>query len=811
MFGHYLLTFYRALSHHRLYAALNALGLAIGIAVFLALWLDVRFETSFDRWIPHAGQVYLIHTSIDAQPDTPATGGAVLERLRTDYPGTLGTRVWPMEGYVRRGGRASPEQAWTVDPSFFQVLELPFVAGDPATALNRLDGLVLTQAMAHKYFGTDRVLGRTLAIDFGAEPRIFRISGVLRDLPLATSFRMELIVPLVRPGPGADHNWNRFTRTDLLTYLRFATPAEARALGAQLDAFADRHAGHEMAGPPHTWVKLRLEPQAAFHMSDPKLAAVVTALGAVGALTLLAAVLNYINLATARAGLRAREVALRRIMGATGPTLVVQFLAEACAFALLSTLLGLALCEAVLPAINAMAGVALRLDYVHDPLLLAVVAAVVVVVGLGGGAYPALVLARFRPAAVLASAKTPGGGRMGARLREALVAVQFVIAIAFTVATGVMFAQTDYVRHADLGFRREGLVVVSSFGSAHVSDAQRASLLAAWRGQPGVLDATQSMESPANGQSPYNRVTRAGDAGEGVVVHQAAIGRDFFQTYGVRLLAGRLPDPDHGDFAKAFWTWDHTAAGDLVRENVVLNARAVAALGFKDARAAVGQLITAHWSTGPHLYTVIGVVTDMRFGSPRDPIVATAFVPNEEVPSALAAIRFSGAEPKDVAARMQAVWRQVVPTEPFEWRTGEQALEDAFYVDDDRHARLFTFGAVLAVGVGCLGLYGLASFSAVRRTREIGIRKTLGASSADIMRLLVSQFLRPVLLANLVAWPLAWLAMRTWLGGFDQRIALGPQYFLSATVLTLAVALITVAGQAMYVARATPAKALRHE
>ncbi len=319
------------------------------------------------------------------------------------------------------------------------------------------------------------------------------------------------------------------------------------------------------------------------------------------------------------------------------------------------------------------------------------------------------------------------------------------------------------------------------------------------------------MTSPANGESPYNRVTRAGDTGEGVVVHQAAIGRDFFQTYGVRLLAGRLPDPAHGDFAKAFWTWDRDAAGDLVRENVVLNARAVQALGFKDARAAAGKLITAHWSTGPHRYTVIGVVTDMRFGSPRDPVVATAFVPNEEVPSALATVRFSGAEAKDVAARMQAVWRQVVPTEPFEWRTGEQALEDAFYVDDDRHARLFTFGAVLAVGVGCLGLYGLASFSAVRRTREIGIRKTLGASTADIMRLLVSQFLRPVLLANLIAWPLAWLAMRAWLQGFDQRIALGPQYFLAATALTLTIAMATVAGQALYVARAEPAKALRHE
>jgi putative ABC transport system permease protein len=818
MLTHYLLTLYRSLSRHRLYAAINVLGLAVGIAVFLVLVLDVRFETSFERWIPNASQIYVIRTSyVGAMAGLGGdytTMGGLLPELRGDYPKLLGTRIRGYSGSLRDGAKVTPENFEKVDSTFFKVFDLPLIVGDKATALQAPDDLVLIEAKAKQYFGDANPMGRRITLAFDSEVRAYRVAGVLKDPPKSTDLTLDFLVPLKDPTDADDPWWRHWGSTHLATYLRFAAPDEARALDDRLDGFTDRHGRKDIGPNAHTMFRLRTYPLLAMHLHDgrdlsDKDAVLVAALGVVGLLTLLLAAVNYVNLATARAGLRAREVAVRKVMGATGAALIIQFMAEAVCTAALGALLGVALCELALPLVNAAGGLSLKLDYTQDPTLLLAILATVAVIGLGAGAYPALVLSRFQPAGVLASAKTPGGGRVGARVREGLVVLQFAVAIAFTIATTVIVAQTSYIRRADLGFPRDGLIVVNSFDDSQVTPEQRASLLTAWRTLPGVIHAARSDIAPGfQDTANTNGYKRHGQADYIHDIAEVSIGSDFFQTYGAHLVAGRFPDVARGeDFILPNEVHPSGGAAHPIR-SVVLNVSAVRALGFSSPQAAVDQIVVGETDRPRR---IIGVVDDVRFLSPKIPVKATVYFGDlTDFSSAAAGVRYAASNPQTVMNEMAKTWRSIAPNVPFRAKTIEQNLEQ-YYAKDDHQGHLFTIAAVLAVLIGCVGLYGLASFNTARRVKEIGIRKTLGASTGDILKLLVGQFLRPVVIANLFAWPLAWWAMSGYLSGFDQRIALTPAYFLAATALTLLIAVATVAGQAYAVARAEPAKALRHE
>lgn len=824
MWTHHLTTLYRSLTRHRLYAAINVLGLAVGVAVFLVLSLYVRFETSFERWLPDASNIYVMRQTWSFPGHSAEafsnTMGGLLEELKADFPTEIvGTRIYGRGGTVRQGGRLTSEDMELVDPDFFKIFNLPLVRGDKRTALAAPDDIMLSETKARTYFGSVDAVGQQLTISVDGDLRTYRVSAVFKDLPKTTDLQFALLSPMrpISPENAKQISWYHWGSAHLSTYFRIDTPAQAQGLNGRMDAFTDRRGHDDLPVPAHRELSLRLVPLTSLHLIDPKDRGVLGILGAVGALTLLLAAVNYVNLATARAGLRAREVAIRKVMGATREGLIAQFMLEAVATAAVASLVGLALAELALPQLNAAGGLSLRLDYLGADSMLPFVLGVVLAVGFGAGAYPALLLSRYRPAAVLASARTPGGGRAGSRVLEALVATQFAIAIAFGVGTAVIVTQADYLRRADLGFHRAGLIEVNSFDGGDVSDAQQATLLEMWRLTPGVVGVTDANIAPGvDDSTSATNIKRPNVAGEGPNLNWVQTGPDFFKVYGARLLAGRLLDRDHGmddlppvpDTA----TPAEKAVAQARNRNIVLNASALKVEGFASPQDAVGKtLLEGVEGDGFRPMTVVGVVADLRLRSPRAPVPGTFYLLSaRHFHDAVAVVRYADADPRVLTQRLQAVWRKVAPSEPFEATTGEQKLQ-VYYKSDDQRGRLFTIGAVLAVVIGCVGLYGLASFTTARRIREIGIRKTLGASTADILRLLVGQFLRPVLLANLVAWPLAYLAMRSWLSGFDQRIALGPQYFLGATALTLAVALLTVIGQALLVARAEPARALRHE
>ncbi len=804
-----LLSLYRSLVRHKLYAALNIGGLAVGIAVFLILGLYVRFETSYEKWMPEYDKAYVVET-VWTMPDNPTSGayaytmGGLLDQLREDFPGTVGTRIngGDSAGTILADGRATRVNAAQVDASFFRVFPLPMVAGDHATALAQPGNIAIDQTTARAYFGDRNPIGQTLVVSMD-KVRTYRVSAVFRDLPRNSNFKLSVLMPITRDM--ANEYWYHWGSSSLATYLRFETPAAARAYESRLTAFVDRR-GKALADPggkASDMQHLTLLPLADLHLepqgtdSSSARTTIVT-LGLVGVLTLLIAVVNYINLATARAGLRAREVAMRKALGADRGVLVRQFLGEAVLTVAIAALFGLILAELGLPLVNAAGGLSLTIPYA---LVVPGLAVLSLVVGVLAGVYPAILLSRFPAAAVLASSRSPGGGRAGTRIRELLVIGQFGLAIAFMIGTAVLVAQTRHVRTTDLGFQREGLLMLRSTADPAVPKDRLASILTAIRALPQVRDATISNAAVGgSGESNNTNVPLPGVAGSGPSLTWIRVSPRFFETHRARLLAGRWFDDAHGGD-------DITGRKGEDGTNIVINRRALTPLRFRTPQEAIGKTLG-----GDRPRTIIGVVEDLRFDTPRVTIPPSYYVYNrqpKDIQTSVTTIRVSG-DPRTALKSLEQLWQRMVPQVPFDAKTADERLAD-FYEADDRATRLFGIGAGLAVLIGCVGLWGLASFNTARRTREIGIRKTLGASSGDIVKLLVGQFLRPVLIANLVAWPLAFLAMRTWLAGFEDAIALSPLFFIGASVVAVAVAVLTVLGQSLRASRAAPAWALRHD
>jgi len=795
-----LLSLYRSLVRHKLYAALNIGGLAVGISVFLVLGLYVRFETGYETWLPGHHKLYLAEEYWN-MPGSPADGystgtmGGLIDQLREDFPDTVGTRWQGLDANVVRGGNATTEPFAYVDANFLDIVRLPIIAGDAARALQAPDNVLISETIAKRYFPNANPIGKTLTLTAIGKTSNYRVAALFRDLPANTEMRFSILAKT--PNPHPDRMWFHWGSSRVLTILRFETPQEAARLQGQLRAFVDRRAAKDQ-GVSTKNLSLKITPLTEIHLQTTagRKMTVVT-LGIVGVLTLLIAIVNYVNLATARAGLRAREVAMRKVLGASRNALVRQFLGEAVLVAVLAALGGLILAELGLPPINAAGGLTLALDYAVVVPALALLA---LVVGGLAGLYPAVLLSRFPAAAVLASARSPGGGRAGARVREVLVVFQFALAIAFMIGTVVLIAQTRHVRNTDVGFRRDGLVIVSSTSDGAVKEAQLTAFLARVATLPGVRSVTTSDSAP--GSSSFNSDSYAvpGKPEPGPSLQAILVSSNFFPTFGLKLIAGRLPDDAHRA--------DDARNGNDTKgrpTNVWINRQAVQVLGFDSPEAALGKTVGR---TNPR--TIVGVVENARFFSPRDPVNPTMYYYQSRFTTIPRTTLWIDGDPSAMIAKLRTIWRQIAPEVPFEARTASQNMED-YYQADDRATRLFGIGAGLAVLIGCVGLWGLASFNTQRRVKEIGIRKTLGASAADIVRLLVGQFLRPVLIANLIAWPLAYVAMRTWLAGFDDRVALSPLYFAGATLLALTIAVLTVLGQSLRASRAAPAWALRHD
>jgi putative ABC transport system permease protein len=808
MFTGLATSIYRTLSRHKLYTVLNLFGLALGIAVFLTMALIVRYEYGYDADIPHAAQIYqvdeLAHVAGRAPQENSTVSFVSFPFLKVDFPEIAASiRVLQEPLVVRVGNTVAREQVTFTDRSFFSVFDLPLVAGNKDTALNGPGKVVISAAEARKYFGTTAALGRKLQIDNERNEAV--VTGVLADPPTNRSMAFDIIgvTPTSWFTKPPFTNWGSEWGT---MWVRINNPQAALRVNYGLAGYAARHPGNWTADTIREAFGdggLELVPLRAVHFHSAAIGdggnnrTLVDILGFVGIAALTAALINYINLATARSVLRARDIAMRKVLGATRFALAMQLIVEAVVLVALAGLAGLALTELSLHWVNEWGGWRLGFDLVF---MLPITLVIVLLTGVLAGGYPALVLSAYQPAPVLAASKTPAGGRIESLLRSVLVVLQFSFAITLAICTLVMTQQASHVRRLDRGMNSGGLILIPSLADATLQNRQ-SEIMRRLAAVPGVTIATRSDVVPHNLVDGFDW-RRPGHADK----HELRWGKateGYFEAIGAHVIAGRLFDREHGQD----YTPDPMVAGNGT--SVVISRLTVERLGFASPQAAVGQEVQeAAQDSSAQVYRIIGVVDDIRFRSARSPMAPLLYYgTNGPISYVWGIVRYSGASEQVENARLRAAWAEIAPNVAFTARTANDVFAED-YRTDASHGALFGIGSAIAIGIACLGLYGLSTFTATRRMQEIGIRKVLGARTQDILMLLIGQFLRPVLIATFLAWPLAWVLMRAWLSGFDERIGLTPLPFVAVTLIAVGIAAVTILGQTARAASQPPAAAL---
>jgi putative ABC transport system permease protein len=687
---------------------------------------------------------------------------------------------------------------------FFDIFDLDWLRGDRQTALANPGTVVLTESTARRYFGDADALGQRLEVFVRRVP--YLVTGVVADLPDSTHLSFDLLLSMTEvPAPvlGA---WGGAC---FHTYARLTAGTDPADITSRSHDFFNqrfREGSGQLRG--FTAVPIRdihLRSTREDELKTPGSIANVYALAAIAAFLLLIACINFVNLATARASQRAKEVGLRKAMGGTQSQLVRQFIGES--FLLTFVAVGVAIVIVVMTLGSFAAFVQRDIGYA-DLAGLDVVAAVVAitsVVAVAGGSYPAFLLSSFKPARALRGQNARGA--TSATFRKGLVVVQFSISIALVVATLVILEQRRFAETIDLGYETEQMVVLT--GSQDVGfGPQWASMKRQLANLPGVSAVTASNVVPGTRTSVQTQVRHIDDDDGygGLVAQLMLVDFDFLETYEIDVLAGRSLSEASGDREIEEQPREPPSP---TQTSFVINRLAAERLDWTPDEA-IGRLLNVSGRTG----IVVGVVEDAYLESVRDPLVPVLYlVPSLDRAAAQireASIRVTGADLERTLASIDEVWRALGPPAPVQRRFLDDDFE-ALYRGERRQAQLLTTFSVLAVAIACLGLYGLASYSTTRRTKEIGIRKTLGASVPEIVRLFAAEFGVLVLLANIIAWPVAYFAMQRWLAGFAYRIELGPLVFVASAVLALAVALLTVAAVATRAARARPVTTLRYE
>jgi putative ABC transport system permease protein len=812
MWRNYMTVGLRALVKNKTYTFVNIFGLTLGFAACLSILLSVRHHLSYDAWLPDAERIYQVQSERVATEEPPTfsqkTFYPVASGLARDFPEVeASTALWTTRPVVLRNGRSTYADMVMADEHFFDVLDLPLVRGDRRTALASMDSLLLTEREARKYFGNENPMGRTLTVVRMGVPAELRVTGVLRDLPANSHLDLAMVsrisATVFADDPQAMERWNS---VPAYAYVRLRPGADPAAINARLPAWEERTIpvdtiGRGQMSRAKRWA-LHLENVRDVHLGTFQESAMtqgndrptIMAFAVVAILILGIACVNFVNLTTARASQRAREVALRKVLGAMRRQLIAQFLGEAVLMACAALLLALALVELTLPTLSAFLGSQLSLNYLGADGVLLPMLALALIVGLTGGLYPAFYLSGFSPAAVLKANQISGSHSSG-RLRTILVVGQFAVSICLIICTAIIYLQTEHVRNADAGYDRDGLLIVQNLDRPQIAPAAETIRDQIAR-LPGVVAVGRADLTPANDRRTTAFVTMPGRT-EPVGIGLYGIDGRYFDAMGIRRLAGRT----FVDGSAA----DDSSAADATTVNVVLSEAGVRQLGYASPQAAIGQ----QFRDDAGVLTVVGVVADVQYRSMRDEMEPIVYYMASSGHGSLV-VRYAGQSPQSVVSGIERIWRRHASDVPFESLFVADVVSDMYDADEAR-GYVFAAAALLAIVVGCLGLYALAAFTAERRTKEIGLRKALGARTRDILRLLVWQFSKPVVIANLIAWPVAWWVMRGWLNGFQDRISLNPALFVGAGLLALAIAAATIVGHAIKVARANPIHALRYE
>jgi putative ABC transport system permease protein len=791
MLKNYLKIALRNLLRQKALSFINLAGLATGMACSILILLWVQEELSYDRFHAHADSIYRITTDMGGH-ETARSSVPLAGALKAELPAVKNAvRLRPLNSrslLFEVGERKfEEERVIFADSTFFQVFSFRLLRGDPKTALVRPDGLLLTERMAQKYFGTADVLGKTIRMGNQTD---FEVTGVLQEVPTNSHLQFDFLLPVSFLAT-TDFNLinNIWTNYPYFTYLQLdenvaSSPALVAEVEKQMNGiFRRNEPGNKTAFSLQPLTKIHLHSKLNSDVEGNGNIQYVRIFAVAAVFILLVACINFMNLATARSARRAKEVGLRKVIGAHRGQLMGQFLGESLLISFLALELAVILVEAVLPAFNDLSGKALSVSFTDGKLFLGLLL-IALVTGLLSGSYPALFLSAFQPVRVLKGGVTKVGSG-SVFFRNGLVVVQFVVSIVLIVGTAVVYKQLRFIQSQNLGYDQENLLYLPLRGEIYENiDAFRAEL----ERHPSTGYYSFISDLPTNISNATTGVHWEGkDPEYHPNFYPMAVDEHFMEVFKTQLLAGR-------GFAREFR--DDTVSW-------VLNEKALEVIGLK-ADEAVGKPFRFWDWQG----TIVGVVKDFNFKPIHQPVEPMVLRLNSGW--GYLVVRTKPGQLNAAIADLGQIWQKLNPAYPFAYDFLDQDLS-RLYRAEERMSTIFNAFALLAIFISCLGLYGLAAFTAEQRTKEISIRKVLGASVANIMGLLSKDFVKLVLIAIVIATPLAWYGMSQWLEDFAYRIDLEWWLFGVAGLMALLIALLTVSFQSVKAALMNPVKSLRSE
>lgn len=779
MFKNYMRITFRNLKKHKFYSFINITGLAIGIACCLIIFLWVQNELSYDRFHENAEELYKV---VQESPQ----GGKVFHINVT--PSALGPllkeRYPEIVHFARHAltrvdlGREEihfRESALLVDGAFLQMFSFAMLEGTPQAALEDLYSIVISEEMKEKYFAGEDALGKTLRVSDSLD---LNVTGVIEDTPKNSHLQFDCLLPFKLLGESG-HDMNDWGNNNWSTYIQLTEGASSQELEAKISGIIQEHV-------PRSSSVLQLQPVVRIHLyalGGGGLITYIYIFSGMAIFILLIACINYMNLSTARSANRAREVGIRQVVGANRIQLIKQFMGESVYYAFFALILGLTILHLLLPTFSRLAGRPLGMDYSISMIL--VLIGLTLFTGLLAGIYPAFVLSSFQAIGVLKGALKSKGGR--AIFRRILVVTQFSLSIFLIIGTLFVFRQINFVMKRELGYNKENIVCMPMRGQLYRNyQVFKTKLLE----NPSIIRMARANTTPDIKQSSISdygitwdgRVE--GDNFPGINI--MGVDADYLKTLQVEMAEGRF-------FSEQIQT-DST-------DSWVINETAAAAMGLKSPLG-----IGVYWSE--YKGKIIGVIKDFHFSSLHEEIEPLIMRMNWGVDNILVRIRSN-----DIPATigfMQKTLKDLLPHYAFEYEFLDARIEN-LYRTEQRMEKILTFSTIIAIFISCLGLLGLASFTAEQRTKEIGIRKVLGSTVAGVVFLLSKEFIKWVLLANLIAWPVAYYAVHNWLDNFAFRIRIGWEIFLLSGSLALVISLLTVCYQSIKAALANPVDSLRYE
>jgi len=787
MFQNYLKSALRNIQKQKGYSLITLAGLTIGITCFVLISLYVRYEFSYDRFHTNAKNVYrvLVDTreTYMGKSQVTVTPGPLASAMQEEFPEVLkATKVESERVVMEYGGhRFAEDHIYYVDPAFLEIFDFPLLAGNPERALATPNCLLVSKDMAEKYFGQENPMGQTIHVD----EKDYQITGVLANIPGNTHFRFDFLASFSSlvdlHGRDRIYSWNRWSYR---TYVLLHGQADPVYLENKLVDFLKRNYSEDATqtlrlqsvADIHFYTKANFEIEPTADIRN------VYLLSAIGFFILLIACFNYMNLSTARATSRAKEIGMRKVIGANRMQIIRQFLGESILFSLISFLFSMMLVKLLLPAFRVFIDRKLETGFVHNGILMLTLLGLVLFIGLVSGSYPALVLSSFQPTAVLKGTRMPSS-RSSSFFRNSLVVSQFAISAALIFCTVVVFNQLHFMRNKELGFVKDYVVTVPNpvrgeetlknklRQSAHILDVASSDYL--------PHDISGASFGEWDGHNPEERL----------IVYRNWVDANFLSFYNIPVVQGR-------GFAEEY--------NDKEGQVYILNEAAVKAIGWDDP---IGKRFG--FSGEDEKGVVVGVVKDFHFAPLHLNIEPLALTPNSERIDWLS-IKISPRNIPEILAFIERIWKGHSPEGDFSYTFLDDRL-DRMYRTEKKLGKTFSIYAFIALFVACLGLFGLASFTTAQRTKEIGIRKMLGATEWNITLLTTKKIMALVLIANAIAWPVAYFAMQNWLQNFAYRVDIGVWIFALSATLSLAIALLTVSYQTIKAAIANPVDSLRYE